>query len=976
MSTIDATASQEGMAWLAEPSEVGRLDDPDVTLDASDGEVATERLTSLGRFRVLGRLGRGGMGVVYRAYDPRLDRHVAIKLLLHEGKPDEYTRLQREAQAMARVSHPNVAAVFETGRAGSRSFIVMELIDGPPLDQWLQWRKRRVDEVLDVFLQAGRALVAAHQAGLVHRDFKPGNVMVGRDGRVRVLDFGLARATVPVTGELGDSGISLSIVPRRLERLWNQPLTQTRGLLGTPAYMAPEQLRGQVGTERSDQFSFCVALYEALLGHHPFMDNLDWRAMAYRIIAGELPELSHDDGAIPLPLQQVLRRGLAQDPQCRFASMEALVQALEHTRPSRRRRRFPLRGAKAMGLVGLLLTGVGLGVIATTGEAEPPCDPEARLAEVWGVEQRERVRRSPRSGAASSVDPSWAHVTAQLDDYAQQWVVAHERICESMRRPAAVAPTDDLAMRCLERRREELRELVDVLAGPDDIVAGSALTAVGGLLPISLCEASAYLESMVSLPEDAELAATVAEHRQDLQHAEALHRAGRFAEALTVIEAVVHDTRSLGYPPLQAEVSMWRGLVEQRLGEASSAEANLEQAYFLAKGVEHRSIAQRAAVELVFVNGTMLGHHDRAHVWARHARSELESGGDPVVQARYHEVVGGLLERQGRYAEALESNRRALEARRALLGPTHIEIGRALYNVGVVYFYWGRPEHAAESFEQAADMILRAAGERHPFYAQSLGAWGDCLRLLGRLDEARRHLERAVALLEELGVSKAPSMAEALVALGDVLVAQQELFAADDCYRRALSIHERAGGERDRMAILDRMGRLALTQGRADLAQRHFLRALEQGREALGEDDPWLAPALRGLGKVSFRHGAYRKAQVLLRRALGLLERQWGMDDPRVAEVREELLDAIVREGQADGLTSLPPKDAVVAAWARFTLAQARWRVGDRARAIALLQQVAQQSERRGPAGQPLRRALAQWVEAHEIDASAARPSR
>src|SRR5258708_23662444 len=229
---------------------------------------------SLGRYIVLNKLGRGGMGVVYAAYDPELDRKVAVKLLRAEADTKSnaraaQARLLREAQAMARLSHPNVISVHDVGALRTQVFIAMEFVEGKTLTRWLKEKPLTPREIVQTFLQAGKGLAAAHAAGLVHRDFKPDNVLIGNDGRIQLLDFGFARAVEDVVGyaptlppQVVASGLS---TPRQLEAR----LTRSGAFLGTPAYMAPEQLLRTTIDARADPFSFCVALYEALYGKRP-----------------------------------------------------------------------------------------------------------------------------------------------------------------------------------------------------------------------------------------------------------------------------------------------------------------------------------------------------------------------------------------------------------------------------------------------------------------------------------------------------------------------------------------------------------------------------------------------------------------------------------------------------------------------------------------------------------------------------------
>lgn len=272
-----------------------------------------------GRFTVLEQAGAGAMGVVYAAYDPSLDRRVALKVL--RGRATAGRRrdaVRREALALARVSHPNVVPIYEVAEADGRLFLAMEYVDGEALDDWLADVQRPWTRIVEVFADLASGLAAAHAQGLVHRDFKPTNVLVGADERPRIIDFGLARAVDGVE-ELIEDGPQTSGEFARL----SVALSRTGRLKGTPAYMAPEQLDGEPPTAASDQFSFCVALFEALTGHPPFpRDSLPLLRNA--IAKGSLAEA----GAVPKDVFAIVRRGLANDPAARWPSMTALGDAL------------------------------------------------------------------------------------------------------------------------------------------------------------------------------------------------------------------------------------------------------------------------------------------------------------------------------------------------------------------------------------------------------------------------------------------------------------------------------------------------------------------------------------------------------------------------------------------------------------------------------------------------------------------------
>jgi serine/threonine protein kinase len=345
-------------------------------------------LGKIGRFTVLRKLGQGGMGVVYVGLDERLGREVAIKLLrARKGELDQ-ARLVREAQVMARLSHPNVVRIYEIGDEDGAPFIVMELVDGITLKQWLKQAVRSQAKILAIFDAAGRGLTAAHAKGLVHRDFKPDNVMIADDGRVLVMDFGLARSNAATAESKEDLA--------ERERVGHGPLTNltvTGHIVGTPAYMAPEQLGARRVDARTDQFAFCIALWEALYGRRPFAeDNLMVRARA--VMDGAL--LVPRGARVPRWLRRALERGLTVDPEQRWPSMPALLEAL------RLRPRRPRAATLALGLV----SAVALVVVLARELREPrerASDAQSVLAEPSAGNDAALVEQGTRTDDGTSM---------------------------------------------------------------------------------------------------------------------------------------------------------------------------------------------------------------------------------------------------------------------------------------------------------------------------------------------------------------------------------------------------------------------------------------------------------------------------------------------------------------------------------------------------------------------------------------------
>lgn len=323
----------------------GTLADAEVGGDAlglaADREMGPPQ--SLAHYELRGELGRGGMGVVYVAEDRKLDRKVAIKTLRTPGEDRARARLVREAKALAKLSHPNVVRIYEIGEVEGAAFIVMEFVEGRTLGAWLAEEQPSLAELLAVFQAAGRGLQAIHAAGLIHRDVKPDNLMIDDEGRVLVMDLGIARSDDSVEPELRESA-ELDAPP--------ETLTRTGALLGSPAYMAPEQFRAEALTARVDQFSLCVTLWEAVYGERPFAGRTLGQLMS-SVSEGRLRE--PEGGRAPAWLRRVLERGLAADPKRRFESMAALVEALAGPRWPRGR------------VGGLVLGGLGLGLAALAG---------------------------------------------------------------------------------------------------------------------------------------------------------------------------------------------------------------------------------------------------------------------------------------------------------------------------------------------------------------------------------------------------------------------------------------------------------------------------------------------------------------------------------------------------------------------------------------------------------------------------------
>ncbi|NVB39031.1 protein kinase [Pseudenhygromyxa sp. WMMC2535] len=611
------------------------------------------RGASISRYLLLERVGAGGMGVVWAAYDPELDRRVAIKLLRPrrgQGSSEQArARLIREAQAMARISHPNVIPVHDVGEHGGRVFVAMEFVDGQTLGEWVRARSERGDwqTIIAMFAQAGRGLAAAHAAGLVHRDFKPDNVLVGDDGRARVTDFGLARSVdvedfsaaneqpaprSSARASLGPNAhtgtdehidddtlappeqlelVETSEADPRAARVLHTPLTRTGMMLGTPAYMAPEQFASGRFDALSDQFSFCVALWEALFGVRPFAGRT-LTELSAAVTEGRI-QPGPEDCCVPSFVERALRRGLSVAPTKRWPDLEALLEVLEHDpNINRRRRRLVLAGALTLGAAALLAVVPGLSARNQAVETPVLCpDADERLTGVWDQSRREALHAGHTDGdldeaAASAEDHHTARwIESELDAYAQRWLAMHKDACEDTHvRNEQSEDMLDKRMQCLEERREALAATVELIVDSGDM--GDSFTALAGLPSVERCDDRDYLEAQQPIPDDLALAARVAALRAELAPLRARVDIGRGVGALDELASLVERTEALGYAPLHAQALAEYAFASAVESEPSESRDRLQRAIVASIETGQDELAARAATEMIFVQGWKL----------------------------------------------------------------------------------------------------------------------------------------------------------------------------------------------------------------------------------------------------------------------------------------------------------------------------------------------------------------------------------
>lgn len=680
---------------MADAEGTGALGLADETIGEDAGHrrasLPCRRGESVGPYLVIDRVGTGASGCVYAAYDNRLGRKVALKILHERGGPSaqaERGRVLSEAQALARVSHPNVVTVHEAGEADGRHYIAMEFVEGTTLDVWLAASPRTLQDKIAVLLAAGAGLSAAHGSGLIHRDFKPTNVMIDADGRVRVMDFGLARARHPEASS--DTSESRSDPDDALR-------TRGEGIAGTPAYMAPEQHLGLAPDPRSDQFSYCVAAYEALVGVRPFQGK-SLPELVTAIVEGDLPEPPR--GTCPGAIWRVLRRGLSPTPELRWPSMAALLEHLAPSTWSRNRPRIWMLGlaSLASGVVGAL-------AVASGGDA--PCD-DQRLEQVWNAQTRseleQRFEDVPERRRKQAIET--------LDRYVESWRDARQLACAGD--TALPAAETLLSYDCLSLRETEFTASIELLADDETLDFADVTKLAEELTPVERCRDSVYLRSGAPVGARPEIAASVRDIEAGLVRARVLGRAGDYERADAMAEELLQEALPLEHDPLSAEAHLVRARFAVHRAQLELGRSHAAEAFALALRAHADVTAARAGAMSIIALGFLRGDDALVDVWRSHTmalvdrigRSELEIevlnalGVVALERRQFHRAIpllqraSALLEAQG---EALSFTRAAVEA----------NLATALHGAG-------RSAAAGEAYRRNVEVMSRLAGETHP----------------------------------------------------------------------------------------------------------------------------------------------------------------------------------------------------------------------------------------------------------------------
>ncbi len=846
----------------------------------------------IGRYRLMHRLGAGAMGEVHLAFDDELDRPIAIKLVhSHLADSRSTARLRVEARALARLAHPNVVHVYEVGEHDGRTFLAMERIEGGSLRDWLGTQPGpRWEQVLAAYLDAGRGLAAAHRAGVTHRDFKPDNVLRGSDGRVAVVDFGLAalerRDAAPSEPTPGE------------DEAWrggSPTYDRTSEIAGTPAYMPREQFRGHADA-RADQFALCVSLYEGLWGRRPFPrrtleDVLHGRA--------DWAPAEPPRGAVAGWLWPILRRGLQVEPERRWGDVDELLAAIEAGLARRRRRR-------RVAISSLAALGVGLlsGVSVAWWSAAPSVDECAAMAreldDTWAADERAQLgERFAHAGAAAGMAwlaDSEASVLASLDRWRARWLAARGALCRA--RAGGDPVVLDRLGRCLERHRSAAQALVAALLRGEPQVLREAPEAVLHLEDPQACEREARQGGPPEPP--AAVASDVQQVREQLVLAEAELLTGRIEAAWAGTLPLEARARALGHAPLTAEVALALGRVALARGRSEEGLERLEQAADAAEAAHHDRVVASSWRHMAMVTATEAADLEAGRQWLRRAEAaSARVGLDAGTSARLDSIRGNLslLARELDVAvEQLRAAEAALAEQGDLLYASH-----AASSLGTALLERGEADAALEAFERALAQRERVFGPRHPEVAQAAYNLAQAIR--GSARAGADHEALAGVLLRRAveiwaGTDEAMTLDAGRAAF---VLAQLELDAGH--FERALGLARDAEAvfkkvldpariEHAEVAALLGTGHYFL--GRPRPAILGFRRAVAGYAAAHGADDGYTASFRVALGWALLAAGELTQARVELETGRAAIEAGTGSEqciDARLGLVAVELVE-------------------------------------------------------------------------------------
>ena len=872
----------------SEETWAGTLQGAGVSASRGNIDGLVQRGAKLDRYTVLERLGIGASGIVYSAYHPALDRKIAVKVLLGPGVDDESSprrhRFLREAQALARLSHPNVVTVHDVGVFEGRPFIAMEFVDGVTLGAWLRERQRPVAEVLSVFAAAGRGLAAIHEQGLVHRDFKPDNVMVAaargskRDSgwRVRVMDLGVARLLD--AEEPAESDAPEQERAQRSASALHMSMTEHGALVGTPAYMAPEQIDGRDVDERSDQFAFCVALWEALYGKRPFGGGSPGEILA-AVSEGRIegpPVRSRADRR----LRRILERGLAVDPSTRWPSMDALLHELEHD-PSQVRRWAYL------GVGGLILI---MGALAAQpvlkARAVAECESRSRSIDgLWTDARRRTVRAGFGSTDLPFAEDTFARLEPRVLQHLEQWQKVARDACVAVEVEQDWAPSRyEATLACLAERQQELDELLSLFEDePGFEEAAEALPTLLRLTPPTDCGKDS-VETRHA--EGARVAPPAIRAR--LARASSLLDLGRTSQAEATAREVLEAAKEAGWAWERARAVHLLGRIEAMSIQGSESRNRLREAFVLALAAQDWELAIDAATAIGRSIAMVGESAAESSFWVDLADNLLVNVSEPTMsRARVLSARADVAFFGGRYAEAVELLESALDLIESEVGAEHPYVLPLLERLSQAKVAQGVPAEAVEIAQRHLDLRISMLGPEHPSVDSAYGTLGDAQHQSGDLEAARASFRRAVEIANRSHPPDHPDVVTALSNLGLIENALGNPDEAKTLLEQALRVGEKTHkAEHPRIiALLLNLANVVQSGGDTDRAIDLQRRALALAREVHGDAHPTTGILLANLGITQSLLGDHHSAEASHLEALRITEDAVGPDHNRVAGI-------------------------------------------------------------------------------------------
>ncbi|MCB9752930.1 MAG: tetratricopeptide repeat protein [Myxococcales bacterium] len=731
-----------------------------------------------------------------------------------------------------------------------------------------------------------RPAAYSRDLGAPRRFFKPENVMIGEDGRVRVMDFGLASGALELAAEQAPTLDSMDEPTK---------LTQTGAVIGTPAYMAPEQLGGQVVDARSDQFGFAVSLYEALHGCRPYAGKTV-KQLRLAILSGARTRTERSPG-VPVWLDRILARALAADPDARFPSMTELLEALDDDPAARRRWRFGVGTGVAVPAA-LWITAAAIGVRAS--DSAPCRGLEDGLEGVWDPARRAQAREAFAKTGASYADATWARVEASLDDYTGAWVTARVAACEASRDGLQSDALLDLKVSCLDEHLAVVRAVVDELVDADEELVSRAIQGVDALPRVEVCADADALLAAVPPPTEPARAARAELLGRQLGVVEARVHLGRYALASAQLDETQAAAAELAYAPLEIRARLWRARVQHDLGEFQEAAATLTEVYYDALGQRMFDEATQAAAELVETL-TWVGDEASATPWLRAAAATADAARRDWAQAVYLKAKGHFARSRGEHAEARDALERALVIMERVKGAEALSTSILRVDLAGVAQAEGRVAEADALLERAMEIFERVLGPDSRMLSTAINDMGASAYLRGDYRQARALFERALAIdTRTLGPTH-PEISTVLSNLGALAKLEGDGAAARAYLEKALVILERAVGPDtlELAPILINLGSVEVLVEDHERAREHYQRALALRERYMGPEHPEVAEALHYLATVAEHEGRYDEAEEAYARARVIFEASLSPDHLKVLSLRDSWTGLLEKRGRA-----------------------------------------------------------------------------